>query len=126
MKCNHEWRLFGTRIEERGWHPIRNKNIGVGRVKCTKCGIENSAEYEVIKKCPIPTNIDQCFLDCDDIIVKIINWTVFYSTVIGCSLITKKTCILSEYKWDEKEEQWVCIYPITIWDYFRTIKNMIL
>jgi|ERR1041385_2265874 hypothetical protein len=48
-KCDHEWRMFGTRLEEEVWTPIRYGPRTCGWVICDKCGWNPYAsEYKII------------------------------------------------------------------------------
>jgi len=49
-KCSHEWRVYGTRLEEEVWTPIGSKS-NCGWVICDKCGWEPYVEeYKKIGK----------------------------------------------------------------------------
>lgn len=49
MKCDHEWRVFGTRAHEEVYPVFPDR----GFIICTKCKKESFAErYKVIEKRP--------------------------------------------------------------------------
>jgi len=103
MKCIHEWRLFGTRIDEEVY-PIYPDN---GNVICTKCGIEQSATYEVIESRPFPKDykgFDRGWGK--DTIVKIKEWQTFKCNIAGIDS-SGELCTKESFIWDVKNEQWV-------------------
>lgn len=104
MKCIHEWRVFGTRIDEEVYPVYPDQ----GSVICTKCDIEQSATYEVIENRPFPKNYTgfDRNMGGGDTIVKIKEWQIFRRDVAGVDksgkLYTKESFI-----WDVNNEQWV-------------------
>lgn len=82
MECDHEWRMFGTRLEEEVWTPIRAKPPEklAGWVICDKCGwnpfvysyrVTGKREYFPFGK----TNIEGNFnLPWHDVLVEVLEW----------------------------------------------------
>jgi len=67
LKCNHEWRLFGTRAATEHVYPVFK---GMGPVVCTKCERDGFAEkYKVIERRP---HIEPLFGERPDIIIEMI------------------------------------------------------
>ncbi len=121
MKCKHEWRLFGTRLEEEVYPVIE----GSGSIVCTKCGIEQYADgYSWVEERPIPEYSGSWDFFKDIIVTphKLGN-TGFTSSAYNPRT---KTCYdEARYRWDGKEEQWIKTYPITWGDYFQCLRKMI-
>jgi len=102
MKCIHEWRIFGTRMDEEIWNPIRVvevDSIPEASIICNKCGIEQHAVgYEVLEerlRLDYPKNHFMCT---KDVIVKVKEFGSHTLTVWG-----KNKEI---YEWNSIEEQW--------------------
>lgn len=106
MKCEHEWRLFGTRLEEEICMPVRAREHFEGALICTKCGVENYGEYEVIGKRPVP-HYSGSWDMFKDVLVKVTKWTNYGRTCLGWDEKKKELYPKTEYEWDEKEEQWI-------------------
>lgn len=126
MKCKHEWRLYGTRLEEDVHNPVREVTIESGPIICTKCGIEQSAEgYEYIEERPVPEYSGSWAAFSQDIIVKPKKFGSKETTQIAYNSRTDKWYDETKWAWDEKEEQWVKTFPITWKDYWKVIKELI-
>lgn len=78
-KCDHEYRVFGTRIDEEVYEPVRGsdgkpKGYYGGWVICDKCGDSpHVAQYEVTHKRPYNCPVIKS-LPAYDLMVKIIKW----------------------------------------------------
>lgn len=118
MKCVHEWRLFGTRLEEEVF-PIRP---GHGPIICTKCGVQQHAEYEEIERRSVP-HYSGSWEIFKDTIVKVKYYTIFNRTCGGFNERTNKVYDGSRYAWDLTKEQWIKIYPITFHDWIEYWRN---
>lgn len=75
VDCNHEWRIYGSRLEEEVWNPIGSN---CDWLICNKCG-ENKptvdrSNYKIIERRPHPTSrFPTGYRMFDDIIVEIVN-----------------------------------------------------
>ena len=126
MKCKHEWRLFGTRLEESVSTPVREVTMNSGPIICTKCGIEQSAEgYEYIEERPVSEYSGSWASFAQDIIVKPKKFGTTESTVIAYNSRTDTMYDESKWKWNETEEQWVKSFPISWKDYWKVIRQAI-
>ena len=68
--CVHEWREFGSRLEE-GVYPVFPNR---GPVVCTKCGKKRHAyEYKIIERRPIP-HYSGSWDFFEDMIVEVLIW----------------------------------------------------
>jgi hypothetical protein len=125
MKCKHEWRLFGTRLEESVSNP-GEVTMNSGPIICTKCGMEQSAEgYEYIEERPVPAYSGSWASFSQDIIVTPKKFGIVERTVNGYNSRTDKFYDESKWKWDGQEQQWVKTFPITWKDYWKVIKELI-
>lgn len=123
-KCKHEWRLFGTRLEESVSTPVREITINSGPIVGTKCGIEQQAEgYEYIEERLVPSYSGSWASFAQDIIVKPKKFGIRETTVSGYNSRNDKIYDESKWKWDDKEEQWVKVFPISWKDYWQAIRN---
>jgi hypothetical protein len=121
-KCEHEWRIYGTRIEEEVYPPHTKNSCSI---VCTKCGTEQWADgYSWVEERPIP-EYSGSWDYFKDIIVTPHKFGQNESTSSEWNPRTKTAYDEARYKWEEKEEQWVKTYPITWMDYFECIRKMI-
>ncbi len=125
MKCQHEWRLFGTRLEEEVHSPVRQEvTMESGPIVCTKCGLEQNAEgYEYLEERPVAEYSGSWASFAQDIIVKPKKFGTKTRTLMGYNSRTDVMYTESIWNWDETEEQWVKIYPVTWKDYWKAIRN---
>ena len=123
MKCNHEWRLYGTRLEESDNHRVTDTS---GPVICLKCGIEQQAEsYQYLEERPVPEYSGSWASFSQDVIVQVKKFGITERKLLGYNTRTDKLYDESVWKWDETEQQWVKTFPITWKDYVKAIKNAI-
>lgn len=126
MKCQHEWRLYGTRLEEEVHTPVREVTMESGPIVCTKCGIEQHAEgYEYLEERPVPEYSGSWASFSQDIIVKPKKFSTRERTIAGYNTRTDKLYDESKWLWNDEEQQWVKTYPITWKDYLKAIRNAV-
>lgn len=127
MKCIHEWRLWGTRLEESVSTPVRTEPTEEsGPIICTKCGIEQNAQgYEWVEERPVPAYSGSWADFSKDIIVKPKKFAITQSTMMGYNSRKDEMYEETIFNWDEKEQQWVKTYPKTAKDYWQCIKKML-
>jgi len=106
-KCNHEWRLFGNRLEESVSIPVRIPPRNCGSVVCTKCGTSQYAEdYEEIERRPIP-EYSGSWAMFKDVIVKVNGFGIHTSTCVGYDEKTNEVYEKGKWKWDDEKEEWI-------------------
>lgn len=76
-ECIHEWRMFGTRLEEEVFVPIRNdgkpEGYHGGFIICDKCGWDpHVRKYEMIGRRPYKEPL--LGMETHDVMVKVIEW----------------------------------------------------
>lgn len=124
LKCTHEWRLLGTRLDESG--KVAEGTAHSSPVVCTKCGTEQYADgYEYIEERPVPEYSGSWASFAQDIIVKVKKFGHTELTQSGFNPRTKKDYDEARFKWDAKAEQWIKTYPITWKDYWKAIRETI-
>jgi hypothetical protein len=102
INCKHEWRLFGTRLEEDAF-PVPTEDSG--SIVCTKCGIEQSAEgYEWVKERPVLEYSGSWAEFAKDIIVNPKKFGLTESTVSAYNSRTNTLYDEARFIWDNKEE----------------------
>ena len=123
MKCKHEWRLFGTRLEEEVYPPTTEDS---GSIICTKCGVEQyAAGYEWVEERYVPEYSGSWADFSKDIIVNPKKFGMVGSTASAYNPRTQTHYDEARYAWDGKEQQWVKTYPITWMDYFQCMRKMV-
>ena len=123
MKCKHEWRLWGTRLNEEVNPPNTEDS---GSIICTKCGIEQYAKgYKWVEERSVPEYSGSWAAFSKDIVVTPLKFGLTERTASAYNPRTKTMYDEARYKWDVKEEQWIKTYPITWMNYAECIWKMI-
>lgn len=127
MKCKHEWRIWGTRLEESGFDHYKDKDVEKHcLIVCTKCGIEQSAEgYSWIEERPVPEYSGSWAVFAKDIIIQPHKFGTLDSTSSAWNPRTKKFYDEARYTWNTKDQQWIKTYPVSWSDYFECLRKMI-